>query len=92
MADKKKTRVHLKPNMHNKAVRPTRADKIFQICVDVFMVLMLIIILIPLWSTVTLSFRPNTYIGTYLEGMFMAPWDWSFDAYKALLGNNGFSC
>ena len=87
---KKKERVHLKPKMHNSTVRPTRADKVFQIVVDVFMVLMLIIILIPLWSTVTLSFRPNTYIGTYLEGMFLAPWDWSFDAYKALLGNNGF--
>ena len=57
---KKKERVHLKPKMHNSTVRPTRADKVFQIVVDVFMVLMLIIILIPLWSTVTLSFRPNT--------------------------------
>ena len=81
---------HLKPSMTSKTVRPTKADKVFQVCVDVFMVVMLIIILIPLWSTVTLSFRPNTYIGTYLEGMFLAPWEWSFDAYKALLGNNGF--
>ena len=80
----------LKPSMHNKAVRPTKADRVFQICVDVFMVVMLVIILIPLWSTVTLSFRPNTYIGTYLEGMFLSPWGYSFDAYKALLGNNGF--
>ena len=86
----KKERTHLKPKMQNKTVRPTRADKVFQICVDVFMVIMLIIIIVPLWSTVTLSFRPNTYIGSYLEGMFLAPWHWSVDAYKALLGNNGF--
>ncbi len=81
---------HLKPQVHNNTVRPTRADRVFQICVDIFMVLMLIIIFIPLWSTVTLSFRPNDYIGTYLEGMFMPFWQWSPDAYKALLGNNGF--
>ena len=86
----KKERTQLKPKMQNKTVRPTRADKVFQICVDVFMVIMLIIIIVPLWSTVTLSFRPNTYIGSYLEGMFLAPWHWSVDAYKALLGNNGF--
>ena len=55
------------------------------------MVFILLVIVIPVWSTITLSFRPNTYIGTYLEGMFMAPWDWSIDAYKALLGNDGFA-
>ena len=87
---KKKEKQHLKPNLHNKTVRPTTADRVFQILVDVFMVFILLVIVIPVWSTITLSFRPNTYIGTYLEGMFMAPWDWSIDAYKALLGNDGF--
>ncbi len=81
---------NLKPKMHNKSVRPTAADRVFQIVVDVFMVLTLIIILIPVWSTITLSFRPNDYIGTNLEGMFMPFWQWSPDAYKALLGNDGF--
>ena len=51
---------------------------------------MLIVLVIPLWSTVTLSFRPNHYIGSYLEGMFLPPWKWSLDAYKSLLGNDGF--
>ena len=88
---KKKEKQHLKPNLHNKTVRPTTADRVFQILVDVFMVFILLVIVIPVWSTITLSFRPNTYIGTYLEGMFMAPWDWSIDAYKALLGNDGFA-
>ena len=88
---KKKEKVHLKPNLHNKTVRPTTADHVFQILVDVFMVFILIVIVVPVWSTITLSFRPNTYIGTYLEGMFLPPWDWSIDAYKALLGNDGFA-
>lgn len=71
-------------------VRPTAADHSFNFVVDVFLVLLLIIIAVPLWSTITLSFRPNDYIGNNLEGMFLAPWNWSTSAYKALLGNAGF--
>jgi putative aldouronate transport system permease protein len=43
-----------------------------------------------MWSVITLSFRPNDFIGSNLEGMFLPPWMWSTAAYKALLGNNGF--
>ena len=71
-------------------VKPSAADHSFNFVVDVFLVLLLIIIAVPLWSTITLSFRPNDYIGNNLEGMFLAPWNWSTAAYKALLGNAGF--
>lgn len=71
-------------------IRHTRADRVFYIVLDVYLVLILLIIAIPLWSTITLSFRPNTFIGSNLEGIFLAPWKWSTSAYKALLGNNGF--
>lgn len=54
------------------------------------MVFILLVLAIPLWSTITLSFRPATFIGTYIEGMALPPWRWSFAAYEALLGNNGF--
>jgi putative aldouronate transport system permease protein len=54
------------------------------------MIFILLIVAIPMWSTVTLSFRPNTFIGSNLEGMFLPPWKWSAAAYRALLGNNGF--
>lgn len=80
--------------MNNKVkprtVKLTASDKVFQICVDTFMVVLLLVIFIPVWSTITLSFRPNDYIGTNFEGMFLPIWKWSADAYKALLGNNGF--
>ncbi len=79
-----------KNKIQGTAVRLTGADKVFYTIVDVFMVFMLIIIAIPLWSTITLSFRPNTFLGTNIEGMFLVPWKWSTSAYKALLGNNGF--
>jgi len=68
----------------------TASDRVFHTLIDIFLILMLIIIAVPLWSTVTLSFRPNTYIGTTFGGMFLAPWNWSTAAYSSLLGNNGF--
>ncbi len=71
-------------------VKMTFGDKVFYRCLDVFLVFILIVVVIPLWRTITLSFRPNTFIGTNLEGMFLAPWKWSTAAYEALLGNNGF--
>ncbi|MBR6086197.1 MAG: carbohydrate ABC transporter permease [Spirochaetales bacterium] len=80
-----------KKNTYNSvAVRATAADKTFRVVVNVFMVLILIIIAIPIWSTIALSFRPANYIGSYLEGMFLAPWKWSTAAYRSLLGNQGF--
>ena len=80
-----------KKNTYNSvAVRATAADKVFNVFVTIFMVLLLIILLVPIWSTIALSFRPTTYIGSYLEGMFLAPWRWSMGAYRALLGNKGF--
>lgn len=72
------------------SVRLTGADKLFYFLVNVFMWVTLIVIAIPLWSTITLSFRPNTFIGSNLEGMFLMPWKWSLAAYKTMLGNDGF--
>jgi len=71
-------------------VKLTGSDKVFNVVVNVFMVFILLVLAIPLWSTITLSFRPATFIGTYIEGMALPPWRWSFAAYEALLGNNGF--
>ena len=80
----------MSPRPQHKKVRLTAADHTFNIIVNVFMVVILIAIIFPLWSTVTLSFRPVDFIGTNLDGMFLPPWKWSTAAYEALLGNNGF--
>jgi putative aldouronate transport system permease protein len=72
------------------AVRLTAGDRLFYLGIDIFLVVILIIVAIPMWSTITLSFRPIDFIGTNFEGMFLAPWKWSTAAYEALLGNNGF--
>lgn len=87
---KKKEKQHLKPQMQNSKVKLTTADYTFNIIVDIFMVIILIAIVLPLWSTITLSFRPVDFIGSNLDGMFLAPWKWSTAAYESLLGNDGF--
>ena len=71
-------------------IRMSASDRLFYYIIDFMLVLVLIIVAIPMWSTITLSFRPNHFIGTNIEGMFLMPWNWSTAAYKALLGNNGF--
>ncbi|MDR0718089.1 MAG: carbohydrate ABC transporter permease [Treponema sp.] len=72
------------------SVRLTTVDRLFYFLLDCFLILTLIIVAIPIWSTITLSFRSNTFIGSNIEGMFLPPWKWSAAAYRALLGNNGF--
>ena len=71
-------------------VRLTFSDRVFYFVVDFFLVFILVIVAIPMWSTITLSFRSNTFIGSNMEGLFLPPWEWSTAAYRSLLGNNGF--
>ena len=72
------------------AIRITAGDKVFYSLINIYLIIVLVIVFIPMWSTITLSLRSNTFIGTNLEGMFLAPWKWSIAAYRALLGNLGF--
>jgi putative aldouronate transport system permease protein len=74
----------------NNVIKFTTQDRIFYGTINVFLVFILLIVAIPMWSTIALSFRPNHFIGNNLEGMFLAPWKWSTAAYRALLGNRGF--
>jgi len=71
-------------------IRLTAADRLFYSSIDAFLVFIFVVVAIPMWSTITLSFRPNHFIGSNLEGMFLLPWNWSTAAYEALLGNQGF--
>jgi putative aldouronate transport system permease protein len=72
------------------AVRLSLEDRIVYFILDAFLVLALIMVAVPMWSTITMSFRPNVFSGTNLEGMFLPPWKWSLSAYRVLLGNRGF--
>jgi len=70
--------------------RLTGVDIIFYAIINIFLAIVLVIVFIPMWSTITLSFRPNAYLGSNLQMMFLPPWKWSIAAYKALIGNMGF--
>jgi putative aldouronate transport system permease protein len=72
------------------AVKLSLEDRIVYFILDAFLVLALIIVAVPMLSTITMSFRPNVFGGTNLEGMFLPPWKWSLSAYRVLLGNRGF--
>ena len=73
------------------AIKLSKSDKVFHFFIDASLFLILAILIIPIWSTLTLSFRPNDFIGSALDGMFLAPWKWSTAAYKALLGHRSSS-
>jgi putative aldouronate transport system permease protein len=71
-------------------IKLSPSDRVFYLTLNIFLVVILLVVAIPMWSTITLSFRPIAFIGSNLEGMFLMPWKWSTAAYHALLGNNGF--
>ncbi|MCE5256856.1 MAG: carbohydrate ABC transporter permease [Spirochaetaceae bacterium] len=71
-------------------IRLTKSDRMFNAFVVISLLIIFIILFVPIWSTITLSFRPNDFIGTALDGMVLPPWKWSLAAYKSLLGNNSF--
>jgi len=71
-------------------IKPSKSDRAFNVFVVTSLVLLFIILFIPIWSTITLSFRPNDFIGSALDGMTLPPWRWSVAAFRALLGNNSF--
>jgi putative aldouronate transport system permease protein len=77
-------------NTSKQMVQLSMGDRVFYRIIDLLLILTLIVVAIPMWSTITLSFRSNTFIGSNLEGMFLLPTEWSFAAYRSLLGNNGF--
>lgn len=71
-------------------IRFSTSDSIFYFIINILLFFVFIIVAIPMWSTISLSFRPNHFIGSNLEGIFLPPWKWSNAAYNALLGNRGF--
>jgi len=72
------------------AIKLSAGDRLFYVGIDLFLIFIFLIVAIPMWSTITLSFRPMGFAGSTLDGMLLAPWRWSLSAYGALLGNDGF--
>ncbi|MBP3772628.1 MAG: carbohydrate ABC transporter permease [Treponema sp.] len=74
-----------------KTVKLTSGDRAFYIGVNTFLIFIGIVIAVPIISTISSSVTPNGYIGTTFDKFILMPWKWDGAAYKALLGNNGFT-
>ncbi len=70
--------------------RPHRVDVPYQVAVNVFLVVVFVVVTVPVWRILQLSFQPITFTGTNIDGLFIPPWRWSTAAYRALLANAKF--
>lgn len=66
----------------------SRTEPGFQLLINVLLLLVLIAVAIPLWRVIMMSVTPLNY-QTGL-GLWVAPWEWSIEAYRQLLGNPAF--
>lgn len=62
----------------------------FQIAVNVFLVSVLAAIAIPIWRVFMMSLTPLGYINDQTFGLWISPWQWSFEAYKQLFNHPAF--
>ena len=74
-----------------KTVKLTSGDRAFYIGVNTFLIFIGVVIAVPIISTISSSVTPNGYIGSTFDKFILMPWKWDGAAYKALLGNNGFT-
>ncbi len=69
----------------------SREEIVFQILVNGFLILVLLIILVPLWRVVMMSLTPLGYAAEDTSfGMLIPPWRWSIEAYKQLMTHPNF--
>ncbi len=68
-----------------KVFRKSWDDVVFQILVNGFLLVILLLVLIPLWRVLIMSVTPLGFIDQKTLGLWLAPWKWSFEAYKQLL-------
>jgi putative aldouronate transport system permease protein len=65
-------------------------DVLFQILVSGLLVSILVAVIVPMWKVLIMSVTPLNLIDTKTFGLWLAPWQWSFEAYKQLLGHPSF--
>ena len=69
----------------------SREEIVFQILVNTFLVVFLLIILVPMWRVVMMSLTPLGYASEDTSfGMLIPPWKWSIEAYKQLMTHPNF--
>jgi putative aldouronate transport system permease protein len=69
----------------------SREEIVFQILINAFLIIVLLIVLVPLWKVVMMSLTPLGYAAKDTTfGMLIPPWDWSFAAYAQLTTHPSF--
>ena len=67
-----------------------RKDWAIDLPINLLLVLVLLVTLIPLWYVVVVSFTSLASKGSNGYNLLLPPTDWSFEAYKQLLGQDTF--
>jgi putative aldouronate transport system permease protein len=62
----------------------------FDWSVNLFLIVVLLLTIIPLWYVVIVSFTPLKLTQAQGFSLWLPPTDWSFEAYKQLLGQDSF--
>jgi len=64
---------------------------IFQVLVNGFLATILIAIAIPIWRVFMMSITPLSFKDNGSFGLWIPPWQWSFEAYRELFKHPAFS-
>lgn len=65
-------------------------EVLFQILINGFLFFILLIVILPMWRVLIMSFTPLNYIDTKTFGMWLPLTSWSAEAYKQLLSHPAF--
>jgi putative aldouronate transport system permease protein len=63
----------------------TRGERLFGVSVNLFLVIVLLIVAVPLWYVLMVSLTPLDQAGRLGYRLLMPPNEWSFEAYRQLL-------
>jgi len=66
-------------------------DLLFQILVNGLLITIGLVVLLPMWRVWMMSIIPLNFLDTQAFGMWLEPWQWSFEAYKQLLSHPSFT-
>lgn len=65
-------------------------ETIFQVVINLMLLMVLIAVFIPLWRLVIMSVTPIGSLESNGFGLLLPPWEWSFEAYRQLLTQPAF--
>jgi putative aldouronate transport system permease protein len=68
----------------------TRDAVVFQVGIAIFLVITFLVIAIPLWRVIMTAVVPLDIYTSNGIPLFLAPWKWSLEAFKQLIGHSLF--